>query len=297
MSAQIPDAFASAFNPVDFDPNAFDPAEAFNSMFELMDGMSNAIIIQVAMDEELAPFLKVTEELQPSFTEGAAVFHPCYLQVGEDQVPLLLVRSKIGLVNAASAVTEAISYSSNCLGVISAGTAGGLARGINVGDVLIGENYTYTDADATAFGYARGQVPGMPESYDGQADEWQDALEYALAALEPVREQAESPWEVRRGQMLAGNSFVTAHNVKDTREAFDGAISTDMETTAIAQVCHNYEIPFIGVRCVSDLCGPEADQDFHLSVDVVAPRSARYALQLAAELWTEAQLEALELAL
>ncbi len=256
MSAQIPDAFASAFNPVDFDPNAFDPAEAFNSMFELMDGMSNAIIIQVAMDEELAPFLKVTEELQPSFTEGAAVFHPRYLQVGEDQVPLLLVRSKIGLVNAASAVTEAISYSSNCLGVISAGTAGGLARGINVGDVLIGENYTYTDADATAF-----------------------------------------VWEVRRGQMLAGNSFVTAHNVKDTREAFEGAISTDMETTAIAQVCHNYEIPFIGVRCVSDLCGPEADQDFHLSVDVVAPRSARYALQLAAELWTEAQLEALELAL
>ena len=172
MSAQIPDAFASAFNPVDFDPNAFDPAEAFNSMFELMDGMSNAIIIQVAMDEELAPFLKVTEELQPSFTEGAAQFHPRYLQVGEDQVPLLLVRSKIGLVNAASAVTEAISYSSNCLGVISAGTAGGLARGINVGDVLIGESYTYTDADATAFGYARGQVPGMPESYDGQADEW-----------------------------------------------------------------------------------------------------------------------------
>ena len=73
-----------------------------------------------------------------------------------------------------------------------------MARGINVGDVLIGENYTYTDADATAFGYSRGQVPGMPESYDGQADEWQDALEHALAALEPVREQAESPWEVRR---------------------------------------------------------------------------------------------------
>ena len=114
MSAQIPDAFASAFNPVDFDPNAFDPAEAFNSMFELMDGMSNAIIIQVAMDEELAPFLKVTEELQPSFTEGAAVFHPRYLQVGEDQVPLLLVRSKIGLVNAASACSRASCHSSAC---------------------------------------------------------------------------------------------------------------------------------------------------------------------------------------
>ncbi len=299
MSAQIPEAFASAFNPVDFDPNAFDPAEAFNSMFELMDGMSNAIIIQVAMDEELAPFLEVTEELQPSFTEGAAQFHPRYLQVGEDQVPLLLVRSKIGLVNAASAVTEAISYSSNCLGVISAGTAGGLARGINVGDIVVGEDYTYTDADATAFDYVRGQVPGMPESYNGQADDWQDALEHALAALEPARtaENPEGSWKVHRGRMLAGNSFVTAHNVKDTREAFETALSTDMETTAIAQVCHNYDIPFVAVRCISDLCGPEAGQDFHLSVDVVAPRSARYALQVAAELWTEAQLEDLELGL
>ena len=60
----------------------------------------------------------------------------------------------------------------------------------------------------------------MPESYDGQADEGQDALEHALAALEPARtaEKAEGSWQVRRGQMLAGNSFVTAHNVKDTRD-------------------------------------------------------------------------------
>ena len=40
--------------------------------------------------------------------------------------------------------------------------------------------------------------------------------------------------------MLAGNSFVTEYNVKDTREAFDTALSTDMETTAIAQICSNY---------------------------------------------------------
>ncbi len=61
--------------------------------------------------------------------------------------------------------------------------------------------------------------------------------------------------------------------------------------TAIAQVCHNYEFRLSGALCL--IC---ADQD-HLSVDVVAPRSARYALQPAAERGPKAQLESARLAL
>lgn len=283
-------------------PEEFSPADLFNEMYadlenlnNLMMNFSNAIVIQVAMDEELAPFLAATEEAQPSFTEGAAKFYPRYLMVEEDQVPLLLVRSKIGLVNAASAVTEAINYATNCLGVISAGTAGGLAQNISVGDIVLGADYLYTDADATIFGYARGQIPGMPASYGDRDAEWDEAIDVVLAALKPAQDNG--AWAVHQGRMLAGNSFVTEHNVKDTREAFDTALSTDMETTAIAQVCSNYDVPFIAVRCISDLCGPAADQEFHLSVDVVAPRSARYALQIAAELWTQKELPALDLSI
>lgn len=134
-------------------PTDFTPADIFNEMYadlenlnDLMMSFSNAIVIQVAMDEELAPFLAATEQAQPSFTEGVAKFYPRYLMLEEDQVPLLLVRSKIGLVNAASAVTEAINYATNCLGVISAGTAGGLAQHINVGDIVLGSNYLYTES-------------------------------------------------------------------------------------------------------------------------------------------------------
>ena len=281
-------------------PTDFTPADIFNEMYadlenlnDLMMSFSNAIVIQVAMDEELAPFLAATEQAQPSFTEGVAKFYPRYLMLEEDQVPLLLVRSKIGLVNAASAVTEAINYATNCLGVISAGTAGGLAQHINVGDIVLGSDYLYTDADATIFGYERGQIPGMPVSYGDRDSDWEEAIEAALSALKSAQE--EGSWAVHQGRMLAGNSFVTEYNVKDTREAFDTALSTDMETTAIAQICSNYDVSFMAVRCISDLCGPAADQEFHLSVDVVAPRSARYALQIAAELWTQQELPALDL--
>ena len=133
----------------------------------------------------------------------------------------------------------------------------------------------------------------MPVSYGDRDSDWEEAIEAALSALKSAQE--EGSWAVHQGRMLAGNSFVTEYNVKDTREAFDAALSTDMETTAIAQICSNYDVSFMAVRCISDLCGPAADQEFHLSIDVVAPRSARYALQIAAELWTQQELPALEL--
>ena len=80
--------------------------------------------------------------------------------------------------------------------------------------------------------------------------------------------------------MLSGGSFVTAENVGATRDVFPEALSTDMETTALAQVCTGHGTPFLAVRSISDLCGPAADQQFHLELDVVARISARAVLRV-----------------
>ena len=101
-----------------------------------------------------------------------------------------------------------------------------------------------------------GQIPGMPVSYGDPDPEWEEAIEAALSALKSAQE--EGSWAVHQGRMLAGNSFVTEHNVKDTREAFDTALSTDMETTAIAQICSNYDVSFMAVRCISDFMRPSS---------------------------------------
>ena len=259
------------------------------------------------MDEELAPFLAATEPAKidqvgmEQLQLGHAAVYACVLSPaasaaegsaeaagpesaagqapGAEGYPVLLVRSKIGGTNATAALTSVISLvSKQPRLVVSAGTAGGLKSGIAVGDVCVSTTLAYTDADATAFGYVRGQLPGMPATYssDDVARDMALAASPALNAVTPTSANA----KIYSGQMLAGNSFVTAANVGDTRTAFPEAISTDMESTPLAQVCEAYSLPFISVRGVSDLCGPEAGEDFHIGVDEAAARSAAVVTQL-----------------
>ena len=137
----------------------------------------------------------------------------------------------------------------------------------------------YTDADATAFGYARGQTPGQPESFAGDPALLERLGEVGQKALHGATVSSGAA-RLRVGQMLAGNSFVTAANVADTREVFPAALSTDMESTALAQVAASAGVPFVSVRGVSDLCGPEAGQDFHIAAEEAAARSAAVVLAL-----------------
>lgn len=245
------------------------PAE----VLELQRSTYGGLAVLVAMDEEAAPFLETAEQQGDPVDFGRAR----YWALRHGSLPVLLVRTGIGLANAASAATTAITLVAP-RAVVSAGSAGGLRADVEVGDLVVSERVAYADADATAFGYVRGQVPGMPEEYSGDAV----LLERACEII-PVGAELPSTCSVRTGQMLAGGSFVTAANVADTRQMFPEALSTDMETAAIAQVTHGFGVPFLAVRGISDLCGPAADQDFHLAVEVVAERSARAVLSLFSE--------------
>ena len=189
---------------------------------------------------------------------------------------LVLVRSGIGLVAAASALATALTRLAPAV-VLSAGTAGGLGREVEVGDVCVSTTLAYTDADATAFGYAHGQTPGQPAVFEADAAVLARVEEVGPAALRGATASSGDA-RIRAGQMLAGNSFVTAANVGRARELFPGAVSTDMESTALAQVAASAGIPFASVRGVSDLCGPEAGQDFHIGAHEAAARSAAVVL-------------------
>ena len=189
---------------------------------------------------------------------------------------LVLVRSGIGLVAAASALATALTRLAPAV-VLSAGTTGGLGREVAVGDVCVSTTLAYTDADATAFGYAHGQTPGQPAVFEADAAVLARVEAIGPAALRGATASSADA-RIRAGQMLAGNSFVTAANAGRVRELFPGAVSTDMESTALAQVAASAGIPFASVRGVSDLCGPEAGQDFHIGADEAAARSAAVVL-------------------
>ncbi len=125
-------------------------------------------IIQAAMDMEAAPLLHALTPIGDDETPQALLAGTHKTQryaLGElDGKTVLVVTSGIGLANAASATARALTLVDAPI-VIAAGTTGGLARDINVGDIAAGTTAIYGQADATAFGYAMGQVPQMPVDY------------------------------------------------------------------------------------------------------------------------------------
>lgn len=222
------------------------------------------MLIVVAMDEEAAPLLSRLEDARelPVPFPGAA--RPVRASAGVlAGRPVVVVTAGIGIAAASAAATWGV-LAWTPRAVVVAGSAGGLAADVEVGTVVVGTAFRYSIADATAFGYAPGQVPGQPETF---------AADPALstAAEEAAREVAPS---VRSGLMLSGDAFVTAPLADPMRARHPGALSADMETTGIVQVCTAFAVPVTAVRAISDLCGPAAGQQFHLELDVVAEASA-----------------------
>lgn len=220
--------------------------------------MTEAIdaLVVTAMDEEAHPFLVNARAVPVDVAIGAA----WRLTIRGRSVVVL--RSGIGLVNSACATASALArFQPRAL--LSSGSAGGLAEGIHVGDVVVGVTYAYADADASAFGYAPGQIPSMPPDYSG------DATLVSLAASARRGDQ-----RVRPGKVVSGNSFVDARTVAWVRATFPGALAADMESTALAQLAFLVGLPFISVRGISDLCGPHAGDDFTYSVEEVSGRAA-----------------------
>ena len=230
-----------------------------------------AVVIQVAMDQEAAPFLAAAESREHLRTLGPADFHRLEFDFG----PAVLIRSGIGLANAATATTQAaMLYEPRA--VISAGSAGGVGEDIAIADVVIADGVRFHDSDATAFGYEPGQVPDMPAAYAADAQ-----------LLATGRHWAEDKTRVKFGEALSGASFITEANIGHMRHTFPAGLSTDMETAAIAQTAHIFGIPFGMVRAISDLCGPKAEDDFSLSVDEAAEMSAQATLGLLRALYAQ----------
>ena len=224
-------------------------------------------IIQAAMDMEAVPLLHALTPIGDDETPQALLAGTHKTQryaLGElDGKTVLVVTSGIGLANAASATARALTLVDAPI-VIAAGTTGGLARDINVGDIAAGTTAIYGQADATAFGYAMGQVPQMPVDYTSS-----DAAVARLAELPALITHT-----VREGRIVSSDSFCTEQVADPMRERFPDAIGADMETCAMAQVCWSSSVDWISLRAVSDLCGPGANQAFHMDGQRAAGHSA-----------------------
>lgn len=219
-----------------------------------------AAIIIAAMAPEIAPFAERSLEHGEPFGVGNAILQTAVLS----EQPVLLVHAGIGLVNAASAITAALHRYRPEL-VVSVGSAGGIRGRARVGDVAVSERLVYSTADAVGFGYAMGQVPGMPTHFRGDA---------------AVLASAVSAHGVVVGPFASGDVFVQGPLLDAVLANFPDALAVDMESTAIAQVCHSHGVRFCSIRGISDLCGPAAEAEHAERVDDVSERAAEVVVRV-----------------
>lgn len=224
--------------------------------------------IIAAMEEELEIIKNALEDQ----TQVDAAHMSFYTGTVHEQ-DLVIVQSGIGKVNAAMAAVILVEKF-GVDAIINTGSAGALAAELEQGDLVVSQQLAYHDVDATAFGYAVGQVPQMPLYYKSDA-----------GLNEKIEEAAhQADWKVIFGDILTSDSFIAdSQALEKIKNDFPEALVTEMEGAAIAQVASQYGLPFTVVRAVSDSADGQAAQSFDEFITEAGKKSADMVLKYIAQ--------------
>ena len=157
---------------------------------------------------------------------------------------IILTQCGIGKVNAATGAVELIrTFQPDC--IISTGVAGGIDRCLKVMDVVASQHIVYHDVWCGE-GNAYGQIQGMPAQFEGNPTLFNCAM------------SIDTQTAIHGGLICTGDKFITDREELDVIKGnFPEGLAVDMESAAIAQVCHIYKVPFISFRIISDTPGAE----------------------------------------
>jgi len=212
-----------------------------------------------AMQEELAAVLAILPD-EHRQAAGGRDYWVGHLH-GQEIVAVLSGIGKIAAATTATALIERFAVER----IVFTGVAGGLATGVDRGDVVLADAFLQHDMDASPL-FPRYEVP----LYGTDRFPTDPALTARLAAAVG---QALHGTPVHRGLVVSGDRFVaSAAESQALQRALPDALAVEMEGAAFAQVCRDYGVPFAAVRTVSDRADDEAHGDFLSFIDEVASR-------------------------
>lgn len=215
-----------------------------------------------AMEEELLPlerWLSTTSELPCSprpLRAGFAHGHE-----------LFLVRTDPGKVNAALATQSLLERHRPDL-LWNLGSSGALDESLAVGDLVVGRTFVQHDFDLGPFGLAPGEL-----LFDLVMRDEAGAMTFRKVSSFPADEKLsgrlsesilrcldrgvlERPDGTKlryaEGTLASGDQFISDRDRAVALRRTHGALATDMEAAAIAQVAAVASVPFLCLRAVSD---------------------------------------------
>lgn len=232
------------------------------------------VAIVSAMHHELRALLPLLRDPLPVRLAGRD-FHQGTIH-GQ---PVVLVLSGIGKV-AATTTAVLLMHEFNVRELVFTGVAGGLRRGVKVGDVVIARQLLQHDMDASPL-FPRFEIPltgrsrfdadaGLAEALAAAAQRCLDRAD-ALIGTRHLCDFGIDAALVHQGLVVSGDRFIASEGQSsELRALLPDALAVEMEGAAVAQACADFQRPFAVVRTVSDRADDHAHVDFTRFIDEVA---------------------------
>ncbi|WP_159636369.1 5'-methylthioadenosine/adenosylhomocysteine nucleosidase [Erysipelothrix anatis] len=210
------------------------------------------ILIIGAMIEEVSALTHKMKSVHEQTVQGINVWEGL---LSDQTVTVAL--SGVGKVNAAYTASVLI-HALKPEVVINIGSAGGLQKGQNIGDVVVAEKLQYHDLDI-------GPTTHEDPRFIFYSDE--KLMKKATETLKTL----EMPYH--QGLIVTGDQFITKHQPQFNviQQTFPHAICVEMEAAAIAAVCARSKTPFIVLRSLSDVTFIEGNE---ISFDEYLPTAS-----------------------
>lgn len=202
-------------------------------------------------------------------------------------LPVALVLCGCGKVNAAFSATLLAGHA-EVDKILVTGISGGLAEGLKVGDVVIGDSFVQHDMDTRPL-FPLHEIPFEGFSVIGSDPELRHLLTGAARSmLASARPQGLEEARVFEGLVVSGDQFLSSTEARNrVLENLPKACAVDMESAAIAQVCRAADLPLGVMRVISDSADGSAHIDFAKFVEESASKACaetvRYALRALAQ--------------
>lgn len=162
-------------------------------------------------------------------------------------VEATLIVSGIGKVNAAFATACLISLY-EVTEVINFGVSGGIGEGFSIGDIVVASACVQHDVDTSPLGDPKGFVSTVDTVFFPSDERLVSLFSEIIGAKVCIA--------------ASGEQFVADKDKKKAIVEDFGAGMCDMESGAVAQCAMIARLPYLSIRCLSDLADGSASQDF-----------------------------------
>jgi adenosylhomocysteine nucleosidase len=240
--------------------------------------MIKRIGILGAMPEEINGIVSLLKDKQ-KIEKGMRTYY-----VGTiNDIEVVVVFSRWGKVASATTVTHLI-VEFGITQLYFTGVAGSVSQDLAVGDIVVASSLVQHDMDARPI-MKQFEIPllGKIELYPPKElldnsfckikklESDKELLQ--LISLEQQKMFSISNPKVFLGKIASGDKFFANSNEKESLlEVLPDVLCVEMEGAAVAQVCFEYEIPFVIIRTISDAANESSHIDFKEFVGQVASK-------------------------